>query len=287
MNSNRERGNIMLDVNKKADRTTAVGALQMLLGGAQIVLFGILSGALAIFMDNATLPTILLFAGLIIGTFLIFVGYGNYKVASRFRRISAAMGEATSIELSALTQKLGWSRDKLQKYINKQISRDFWPDSFLDTEKGLFILGYNPANLKTESGNQAVDDVLRTASGFIHEMTTINRSIENAELKAQVNTIIEINKQIYTYIEKNPDKSGLVRQLSNYFLPTTVKLLTSYLELQNQTVKSGNMLEAMKKVTEVIGTMEDVYKKQLDSLYSEKALDVSVEAEVLQNMVDM
>ena len=47
------------------------------------------------------------------------------------------------------------------------------------------------------------------------------------------------------------------------------------------------MLEAMLKVSQVIGTIVEVFKKQLDSLYSEKAMDLAVEVEVLQSMVDM
>ena len=277
----------MIDSNKRADRFTAAGALQMILGGVLIILFGLLSGALALFLDGSALPVILLLAGIGIGTLLLIAGFGNYKLASRFRRISEVMGENTKVELSAITSKLGWSRESILKYLRKQTARGLWPDSFLDESKGVFILGYSPTELKTDSGNQAVDEVLRDASGYIHEMTTINRSIDNPDLSKQVDTLIDIAKQIYSYIEKNPDKAGIVRQLSNYFLPTTVKLLTTYLELQNKTVKSDNMLEAMLKVSQVIGTIVEVFKKQLDSLYSEKAMDLAVEVEVLQSMVDM
>ena len=118
-------------------------------------------------------------------------------------------------------------------------------------------------------------------------MATISRSIDDPDLKASVDTLTDIAKQIYTYIGENPEKSSLVRQMSNYFLPTTVNLLADYSELQKQTVKSENMLTSMQKITEMMSRIEPAFRKQLDDLYSKKSMDVSVEIEVMQNMLDI
>jgi len=281
----------MPDTNKKADKTTAVSVVQMFAGVFLIILFGVfaLLGLVWSLITDATspLPTFLFLLNVVIGVFFIWKGYGNYKLASRFRRISRAMGESTDMELSALEQKLGWSRDKLLKALHRQRARDFWPDSYLDTDNGLFILGYSPTYLRTDSGNKALDELLKTANTHIHEMATASRSVDDTDLKAQTETLTDIAKQIYSYVEKNPDKSGLVRQLSSYFLPTTVNLLKDYVELQNQTVKSDNMIGSMKKIKGMMNSIEAAFNKQLSDLYSGKAMDVSVEVEVMQNMLDI
>jgi len=281
----------MTDTNKKADKTTAVSVIQMLAGVFLIILFGVfaLLGLVWSLITDVTspLPTLLFLLNVVIGVFFIWKGYGNYKLASRFRRISRAMGDSTDMELSALSQKLGWSRDKLLKTLRQQRTHDFWPDSYLDVDNGIFILGYSPTYLKTDSGNKALDELLKTANMHIHEMATVSRSIDDADLKSQTETLTDIAKQIYSYVEKNPDKSGQVRQLSSYFLPTTVNLLGDYLELQNQTVKSENMIGSMEKIKGMMNSIEAAFNKQLNDLYSGKAMDVSVEVEVMQNMLDM
>jgi DNA-binding Lrp family transcriptional regulator len=281
----------MQDIGKKADRTTAVGAVQIFCGGVMSLLFGIISlflRALGGLTDSPYPVLTTLFLSIItIGIILVLRGYVNYKVASRYRRVSAALEGDIGTPLSTIAQKLNLDENKLLKTLHKQTARGFWPKAFLDTEKKVFYPDYNPVHISTESGNQAVDEILRTANGFIHEMTIINRSIEDTDLNAHVDTLIDLAKQVYTYIEKNPDKSGLVRQLSNYFLPTAAGLLASYVELQSKAEKNDEVTEAMSKVTEVVSTIEEVFKKQLSSLYSEKAMDVSVEAEVLQNMADI
>jgi len=281
----------MSDMNKKADKTTAIGVLLLFAGGFLVILFGIIAliGRIWFLFSDASssIPAFLFLLSIIVGGFLIWKGYGSYKMASRYRRICRIMGDDAAIDLSALAQKLGWTRAKLIKALHRQTSHGFWPNSFLDTSSGVFVLGYNPAHLKSDSGNKALDELLGTANTYIHEMATISRSIDDPDLKASVDTLTDIAKQIYTYIGENPEKSSLVRQMSNYFLPTTVNLLADYSELQKQTVKSENMLTSMQKITEMMSRIEPAFRKQLDDLYSKKSMDVSVEIEVMQNMLDI
>jgi len=279
----------MSNINKRADKITALSVIQMVAGVFVILLFGIIaliSSVWSFFTDASSyLSAFIFLISVISGGFIIWNGYRNYKLSSRFRRVSRAMGEDTSVKLSVLEERLDWDQKKLLKALRRQIDRGFWPDSFLDTDKGLFTLGYDPTQLKTDSGNKTLDELLGTANDHIHEMVTASRSIADTDLSTQVETIVQVAKQIYAYIEKNPEKSSLVRQLSNYVLPTTVDLLSKYLDLQNQTVKIENMQEAMDKIKDVMNTIESAFKQQLNSLYSEKSMDVSVEIEVMQNML--
>jgi len=279
----------MPDLNKKADKITAIGVLQMFAGGALILLFTIIAtigGVWSLLTDASFLiPLILLILSLIAGGFTIRKGYSNYKLASRFRRISRALGEDTYSNLAALEEKLGWSRKKLVKALKKQNAAGFWPGLFYNTYDGTIVQGHDPSNLSTDTGNQSLDELLKSANTHIDDLSEVSRSLEDTEFKAQVETLTDISKQIYEYIEKNPDKAGVVRQLSNYLLPTTVSLLKTYQNLQEQTVKSDNMTEAMQEIKAMMITVTDAFKKQLGNLYSEKTTDVAVEIEVMQKML--
>ena len=281
----------MTDINKKADRATAVGVLQILAGSLLILVFWIISfvSSFWILLIQGIPPTsaFITFIGIVIGVILVIRGFRNYKLASRFRRVYRAIGDKTNIELSVLATKLNWSKEKLLKALNNQIAQGYWQDSFLDSTNGVFILGYAPTHLKTDSGVEAVDKMLDNANGNIHEMATINRSITNDNLKEHVERLIDIATQIYSYVEKNPEKTGQIRKFNNYFLPTTVNLLDEYLDLQNQAVKTENMQESMKKIEDTMTTIEAAFKKQLDSLYDDRNMDVSVEIDVMTKMMDV
>jgi len=281
----------MKEKDRKANMTTAVGVLQVIGGILLILLFGaitLFNRILALISgDVVTETSFLLVISTIVGLFVSWRGYLNYKLASRFRRVARAIGDNASIKISELQSKLYWSRRKIIKALRKQMANGFWPDSFIDAKNDMFVLGFNPSVVVSDTGDLVLNELLDTANGFIHDIRAANRKIENSELKSQVETLTEIAGQIYEHIKNNPEKAGPMRRLSNYFLPTTAAFLTKYVHLQDQSVKTDNMTEAMQKIEEVMPTLVEVFRKQLDAIYSEKAMDVDVEIEVLQSMVEM
>lgn len=277
----------MQNIDKKADKTTAIGVLQYITGALIFIICMLLSLVTSIIFreQGSIMPTVLLVSGIAVGTILTCKGVVNYKRASRYRRIKKAMGDAGSIEITQLVNKLGWPKDKILSFIKSQTAHGFWPDSHLDTEKGIFMLGYNPSHIETDTGNTAADELLKEANKHLHDMATAARAIEDEELKAQTDRLIDITKQIYKAVEENPEKQSSVRQLTNYFLPTTAKLLTDYVDLQNQTVKSENMEQSMEKIKGSMSAIEETFKKQQEAIYNDKAMDISVEIDVLKKMM--
>ena len=279
----------MQNIDRKADKTTAIGVLQYITGAIILILCMII--ALLVYLFNMARDAqsithiIILIVGVVIGTLLTCKGVTNYKRASRYRRIKKAMDGAVSIDIATLQSKLGWPKDKIQAFIKAQTEHGFWPDSHLDAEKGVFMLGYNPAHIDTDTGNIATDEVLKEANKHLHDMATAIRVVSDEALKAQAERIIEVTKQIYKAVEQNPEKQSSVRQMSNYFLPTTAKLLTDYVDLQKQPIKSENMEETMAKIKESMSSIEETFKKQQEAIYNDKAMDISVEIDVLKKMM--
>jgi len=273
------------NINKKADKATAIGVLQYIMGALIFIICMILSMVTSFLMQESIVPTVLMVSGIAAGTLLTCKGVINYKRASRYRRINKAMDGAKNVELTGLQSKLGWPKDKIISAIKNQIAHGYWPDAHLDTEKGMFMLGYNPSHVATDTGNTATDELLNEANAHLHDMATTACTIEDEQLREQAERLIDIATQIYKAVEKAPDKQSNVRQLTNYFLPTTSKLLTDYADLQNQSVKSDNMLESMQKIKEAMQAIEESFKKQQTAVFDSKALDISVEIDVLKKMM--
>ena len=280
----------MKNQSTKTERTVIVGALQALGGCLLFSLFGVgalLSKVWSVFWGTqGTMSIILFLIGTAGGVFMIWKGVGSFKLASGFRKISRIMGEDTSIQLSELEKKLGWDRNNLIKNLRRQIAGGFWRDAYLDSASGVFILGYAPPCVFTGSGIQAVDELLNAANGFIHEMATVRISIEDPALKAQVGRLIDAATQIYAFVKKDPGKVRQVRQFSNYYLPVTAGLLKNYQELAAENIKGENILESMQKIAGAMAVVETAFENQLNDMYQDKNLDISVDVEVLQNMIN-
>ena len=281
---------VMKNRSTKTERTVIAGVLQTLAGCILFCLFGV--GALvskiwSVFAGTQGTSSLVLFLiGTAGGLFLIWKGVENFRLASGFRKISRIMGESKSVQLSALEKKLEWNRSKLLKTLRRQMAKGFWQDAHLDAASGVFMLEYIPPCVFTDSGIQAVDELLNTANGFIHEMATASISMEDTALKAQVEHLIGIATQIYAFVKKDPGKTRQVRQFSNYYLPITAGLLKNYQELSAETVKGENIRESMRKIADAMATVETAFENHLNDLYQDKNLDISVDVEVLQNMIN-
>ena len=273
----------------KADVAVTAGVIQIISGGLLFILFGIgalISKLWSLFVETSgTLSLALFLIGTVSSVFFLWKGIGNLRIAHRFQKISRIMGENTNIHLSALEKMLNWSRKDLVKTLRRQMARGFWTNAYLDTVNDVFILGYTASSFDADSGDKAVDEFFKKANDFIHQMVTMNLCVSDPVLKAKVEQLTDIAQQIFAFVKKNPEKTRQIRQFSNYYLPNTVSLLKNYQELQGETIKSENIRESLEKVAGSMTIIETAFKKQLDDLYEDKALDISVDIEVLQNMV--
>jgi len=135
------------------------------------------------------------------------------------------------------------------------------------------------------TGNAELDEILNTGTSYMSELNKLSMEIDNEKIGSKINEIMRISKSIFDFITKNPSKVKQIRQFMNYYLPTTVKLLKDYNEFRRQEAKGANITSAMQKIEGVLDTIINAFKKLLDDLFMDKALDVSVDIEVLEKMI--
>ena len=71
----------------------------------------------------------------------------------------------------------------------------------------------------------------------------------------------------------------------DYYLPTTMKLLEAYEELDAQPVQGENIISSKKEIEDTIDTLNLAFEKLLDSLFQDTAWDVSSDISVLHTML--
>jgi 5-bromo-4-chloroindolyl phosphate hydrolysis protein len=135
------------------------------------------------------------------------------------------------------------------------------------------------------TGDTELDQILTTGTAYMSELNRLSIEIANVKISTQINEMMEITKHIFEFVTKNPRKARQTRQFINYYLPTTVKLLKDYNEFKKQGAKGENITLAMGKIEGVLDKIVDAFKKVLDDLFMDKALDISVDIEVLEKII--
>ena len=104
-------------------------------------------------------------------------------------------------------------------------------------------------------------------------------------MSAKIDRIEEITGKILKYQKEHPNKEGQLRSFLNYYLPTTLKILRAYAQLDAQGIEGENISAAKKRIEDMMDQVVYGFERQLDKLFQDDAMDITSDVEVLENML--
>lgn len=146
---------------------------------------------------------------------------------------------------------------------------------------------------KPEPEPQKADDrlspelksVIHQGETSIRTIRRLNDEIPDARMSAQIDLVERLTAQIFDSVRQKPEKLGQIRQFLNYYLPTTIKLMEQYVQLQNQSVKTENIDEGMQKIEGLLDKVIVAFRRQLDALYEADVVDITADIRVMEQMM--
>ena len=94
-----------------------------------------------------------------------------------------------------------------------------------------------------------------------------------------------ITAKVFEYQRSHPQKSNQLHSFLSYYLPTTLKILRAYAQLEDQEVDGENISAAMERIEGMMDKVVEGFEKQLDQLFQGDALDITADVEVLERML--
>ena len=134
------------------------------------------------------------------------------------------------------------------------------------------------------TGEQAVDEMLREAQENVDAIARLNEAIEDAGLSAAMARMEQAGRAILAEVAKAPAKGKNIRKFTAYYLPTAVKVLTTYAKLDASGAQGQNAQALMAEVKKNANTIAAAFESQLDALFSGEVLDVSTDLKVLDGI---
>ena len=135
------------------------------------------------------------------------------------------------------------------------------------------------------TGNPEVDKMLKDGRLAILEMKRLDENIAAPGISADIVRLEQVSQNIFDEVKRDPKKLPQIRRFMDYYLPTTLKLLNSYDRMSGTGVSGENIDTTLAKVEGMMRTIVAAFEKQLDSLYSADALDISTDITVLETMM--
>ena len=130
-----------------------------------------------------------------------------------------------------------------------------------------------------------VQKVIETGDEYVRKIREANDAIPGEEISEKISRMETLVDRIFDRVEQKPDTVDDIRKLMEYYLPTTIKLLEAYEELDAQPVQGENILSSKKEIEETLDTLNTAFEKLLDELFQDTAWDLSSDISVLNTML--
>lgn len=127
--------------------------------------------------------------------------------------------------------------------------------------------------------------VLEDCRAFLRDLRDQQRHITDAAVLGETQRIESETQNIIAWLEKHPDGAGQIRRFASYYMPTTLKLLTTYNEVTPQAASSTVAAEIQSDICTILGTVQTAFQSLQNNLLKDTALDISAEISALETVL--
>ncbi|MDE6260514.1 MAG: 5-bromo-4-chloroindolyl phosphate hydrolysis family protein [Oscillospiraceae bacterium] len=225
------------------------------------------------------------------GLGMLFSGIGKNRSSERYLNYLAYIGANREVALAPMAASFGVPVSKLCKDLRRMLAKGILPTGYLDLAEGkLFLteMGYHTPEPKRETPpvqEETAQEAAAREDDILREIRQVNDAIPDAAMSAKIDRIEEITGKILKYQKEHPNKEGQLRTFLNYYLPTTLKILRAYAQLDAQGIEGENISAAKKRIEDMMDQVVSGFEKQLDKLFQDDAMDITSDVEVLENML--
>ena len=192
-------------------------------------------------------------------------------------------------DLTHQTKKKALKR--LRSYIHKG-----WLNAWLDDETETLYLtaeDYRAAKEKAAAAaaqpqpeNEEPGDAplnLDTARRFAAVLEKEQQLMQDAQAREELAAMHKTTTAICDWLEAHPESQPKTRRFAEYYIPTTLKLLHTYNDVQGQ---QGENAETIRRdIAGILHTLNQAYENLYNNLLSDVAMDISSEIAALQGML--
>jgi len=242
------------------------------------------------------------------------------KRLKRFQRYIVQMHDRNYCMIKDFSSFTGRSNKYIVKDLKKMITIGMFPEGHIDDNKTCFMINNESyeqylklqenmrmremeeqAKKKEENLHQEqtkkdkynkkdelepeIRKAINEGRQYVLKIRNANIEIPGEEISRKLDRLEEVTGKIFDYVETHPKKLPEIKKFTEYFLPTTLKLLDAYREFGYHPVGGENISTAKKEIEDTMDTINLAFENLLDGLFEDVAMDVSSDISVLETIL--
>ena len=294
---------------------TASGVAMVAVGGTGVLLFGI--GALIVSLTPLLLVGPLWTVGVAasavlaaLSAVLLAFGIRRFTVAQRYKAFRRILANREACSFEELAGKIQISEAQAKSAAKRMLKYGLLPEGRIDDE-GTCLMVSNQAyeqylqaqiayrqrlvdqrsaelarsRAKARGASEPLPKeakaLLDAGRDFLRQVRDLDVAIDDEAVSRKIVAIEQVVERILERVEDEPSVVASLDRLTDYYLPTTVKLLAAYDDLEDQPVQGDNIAGSRKEIEHTLDVLHLAFEKLLDDTYRDLSLDVSSDISVL------
>lgn len=135
------------------------------------------------------------------------------------------------------------------------------------------------------TGNPEIDALMKERDRAVSEMRRLNENISDRVISDQIDHLEMVTHKIIAQVVEKPEKLPQIRRFMDYYLPTTLKLLNTYDRMGAVGVTGSNITTTREKIEDMMDVITKAFDKQLDTLFTQDAMDIATDITVMENLL--
>lgn len=293
-----------------------------MVGGILFIVFGALANVPLFVLSligiaNGWGSTTALVLFMLVSIFFICHGKNKIELISKAKRYVKLCGVKMYAEVEELAAQVGISSKKVERELRKILRKGIIPSAHLD-KKGTHLMlndvvykqyvDAEKARLVREKEEKAqakqkpkevkkpveeekvqpkteLEQIVEEGQECIKKLREMNDLIPGEMISSKLFQLENLLKEIFTRLQKEPAQMNRMHKVMNYYLPTTLKLVEAYHEFDIISNPNDEIIDAKKEIEATLDTINDAFVELLNSLFQDKVMDVTTDAQVLQTML--
>ncbi|MBO7515732.1 MAG: 5-bromo-4-chloroindolyl phosphate hydrolysis family protein, partial [Lachnospiraceae bacterium] len=126
-----------------------------------------------------------------------------------------------------------------------------------------------------------LEKALEQGRNYMLQLRNENDAIPGEIVTKKLDSLEDVCKRIFRVVEDHPEKLPEIRKFMEYYMPTTLKLVHTYREFEDQKLEGDNITRTKKDIEDTLDMINVAFENLLNDLFKDAAVEASADISVL------
>lgn len=135
---------------------------------------------------------------------------------------------------------------------------------------------------RVEARTDRINQIMETGEQYIKKLNDFSSLIKNKTVSRKIARLVNVVSMIFHEIDVNPSNVQSLGVFLNYYLPTTEKLLNSYVTITESKISVSKLSSAKKEIEAALNTIIASFEGVLEKLYEEYEMNITSDIDAME-----